>query len=1337
MKLIRPILSGMMLAGIVLPIEAANALPEIAPVKGWRAAKAESVKNFEPVLEESSIRFGSKTIQMKPNGSVSCVTPEAGVVLTAGMAFWLVENGKPDWSWQERSFDKARSKFYRSGRKYTWELWYSSSEIKPFPGITQILEVLEDGRVSLSAKYTLPRVDASRRFNRWTLTFGLPQTCWMNETVQLDGKKIQLPADLKKIASRQQPQTEWIFGENAPAKWFSISCLGTELAGMNIFSRNFMKEYRLCCDVSKRKDGFIRVFLDFRKGGTPGEKGDVRGGVNFRKQENMQLPDNSHRNLVVNPSFERGLEDWHWQVPFNITEPPGWIPFELDEKVAWDGRNSLRFNAVEGVKRLDGNPDIGPTQIIAGPGRYTLSFYARCEAGKNSMICIWIPNFHFGPAYRTINGNTAKWEIKLVPEWKRYQVTFEVKPNAPLLFLGFYGRDFSGGGSIWLDAVQLEKAGQASAFQAPPAEGRLLTSSPDNFISSKAKINGRLRITTAKPDMSGTVRVTVKNFFDETLLDMKKDFRTGPARTAELKLPLDELPGLGLFVVKAEYRLKDGSSAYDYRRYSKVEFQSDLTKPNKRVFGLDYSNTGARWYFYRALDRWRKLGVGAKHHVGTLNRGIWETYEKYGIKPCNATMLVYQRDFSQSGSRVKHFFILDSETGTWHLEDVNDPRILVRDFHLDSNGTITPEYLAKLKQAAKTKAAKYPHVWLWALGGELTGKLPNDWWGPNLNDRQVIGKLALLLKAFAEGVREGNPKAKVYQDDPMNMSPKGGIAETDILLDECNKIGLRFDMIAIHPYRYSPENPDTDSDAQKFLEMLDKRGYGKTPVLWPEGMHWGPYEIPQWGTKASTWNAVPETWRRSPLTYDMGWTEKKTAAWYARTWLVALKYSDRVLGATSGQTINNCYMDVMLTPYAAQLMPNTLCAILGDAKFKKDIRFAPYVRTYVFEDAQKRPVVAVWCHKEELDAGTMDSPVAAADFGGSLESVLDLMNSKRAVKPGRMEFPVGPFPLFFRGKPGTLDQIVSAFEKAEIVSGSAISPLSISVNPLDAKTARVTFQNFVSREYAGKFNGRAIRIPASSQTACDVPLPVPLKTDAITEEKIPVKLQSKRGAGYESVFTFEAFAVKRVPDGVTIDSLNWSKMPAVKFVRNTSMKNPASGLFRIGWNNSGIFLESVIRDAKFVHVEYPIPTDRWKNDCLQIYFDTFANARQRSFKGYDEDDYDYAIFPNSKGDAAQVFRYRTVDTQLGLATQAPPDRTFAPDIPCRFSSKNGVLTYRVFFPAKYLLPIKPQKGWVFGFGLYAANSDQRENVVGALTLAADGSGCFNRPHTWPVAVLTE
>ena len=65
----------------------------------------------------------------------------------------------------------------------------------------------------------------------------------------------------------------------------------------------------------------------------------------------------------------------------------------------------------------------------------------------------------------------------------------------------------------------------------------------------------------------------------------------------------------------------------------------------------------------------------------------------------------------------------------------------------------------------------------------------------------------------------------------------------------------------------------------------------------------------------------------------MGSTEKRSAAWYARSWLVVLKYGDRILGATAGNTFNNCFMDLQLTPYAAQLVPNTLGNVLGDAKF--------------------------------------------------------------------------------------------------------------------------------------------------------------------------------------------------------------------------------------------------------------------------------------------------------------------------------------------------------------------------------------------------------------------
>ena len=66
-----------------------------------------------------------------------------------------------------------------------------------------------------------------------------------------------------------------------------------------------------------------------------------------------------------------------------------------------------------------------------------------------------------------------------------------------------------------------------------------------------------------------------------------------------------------------------------------------------------------------------------------------------------------------------------------------------------------------------------------------------------------------------------------------------------------------------------------------------------------------------------------------------------------------------------------------------------------------------------------------------------------------------------------------------------------------------------------------------------------------------------------------------------------------------------------------------------------------------------------------------------------------------------------------------------------------MLTYRVFFPAKYLLPIKLQPGWVFGFGLYAADSTGKDKVDGALTLSLDGTDCYNKPHLWPAVILTE
>ena len=56
--------------------------------------------------------------------------------------------------------------------------------------------------------------------------------------------------------------------------------------------------------------------------------------------------------------------------------------------------------------------------------------------------------------------------------------------------------------------------------------------------------------------------------------------------------------------------------------------------------------------------------------------------------------------------------------------------------------------------------------------------------------------------------------------------------------------------------------------------------------------------------------------------------------------------------------------------------------------------------------------------QQEVDFGYEATPMAKADFGDTLESVIDLMNQPRAFAPGVLRFPVTSTPLFLRGKKG-------------------------------------------------------------------------------------------------------------------------------------------------------------------------------------------------------------------------------------------------------------------------------------------------------------------------------
>jgi hypothetical protein len=160
-----------------------------------------------------------------------------------------------------------------------------------------------------------------------------------------------------------------------------------------------------------------------------------------------------------------------------------------------------------------------------------------------------------------------------------------------------------------------------------------------------------------------------------------------------------------------------------------------------------------------------------------------------------------------------------------------------------------------------------------------------------------------------------------------------------------------------------------------------------------------------------------------------------------------------------------------------------------------------------------------------------------------------------------------------------------------------------------------------------------------------------------------------------------------------------------------------------------------VKDDHFCHEEYAIPAKRYDNDSLQIYFDTFCNARSKKTAGYDQDDYEYAFYPDKTGTKGRIFRVHQPEIQLTLGTAAPPSYTFADDMKRSFVKVKGGYVYTVTFPAKYLLPIQLKEGTHFGFGLFVNDRDQGKKAEKYLTIATDGKGCYNRPKFYPVVIL--
>ena len=325
-----------------------------------------------------------------------------------------------------------------------------------------------------------------------------------------------------------------------------------------------------------------------------------------------------------------------------------------------------------------------------------------------------------------------------------------------------------------------------------------------------------------------------------------------------------------------------------------------------------------------------------------------------------------------------------------------------------------------------------------------------------------------------------------------------------------------------------------------------------------------------------------------------------------------------------------------------------------------------------------------------------------------------------------------------------------SFQNAQIINSNTVTLVNLSAKPCNSTEMQVTVKNMVSAEFKGKMkvSGKEIEliVPPSKEAEYILPLAARLNDHEITEENITAQVTAGKSS-FSPELNFSGFISNKTQMKITIDGNidDWKEVPEIKFT-NMKKSNPSelvkpddfSGWFKTCWNSNGFYLCVKITDDKFVHEEFKQVDDRWKNDSLQIYFDTLCDARMKETGKYDDNDYDYAVFPSHDGAKSIVYRYKSPDPQITLATQAPPDNRIAPEISSAFKLTSDGYVYEVFFPAKYILPIQLKEGACFGLGIFVNDKDENGGkVYHSLTTTPNGTGCWNNPHLWPSVLLRE
>ena len=1027
---------------------------------------------------------------------------------------------------------------------------------------------------------------------------------------------------------------------------------------------------------------------------------DTYAGVDFWETGRLHMPQyNQSRNLVQNPGFEAGFAYWHWASlgRFPAADKKYDDYSEISSEKPHTGKRVLALRGEAGQSPAE----VATFAIPVEKGQdYTLSFYAR---GNNARQRLSLnAQGYFTPPFMI-------WKTIEVagPEWTRYTFTFMTTHAVLNVSFGNPGQPKEDDW-VYVDSVQLEKGSQATEFTTKPVTAWVASDYRGNLWEPGSDPHAALHLRGA-PGSTGKVQVNEVDFFGKETKHGSLDYQLDSSGDVSLPLPWASQLPLGTHVINLVVATKDGFVGKDTSRLTVMRFLRNQHR-NKNLFSAHLSNVSGSWNRY--AEFFKRVGLGSTILFDPQSHAFHKTLEDNGILHFSSIL--------DSGQGFK------KEMG-WVQQDGFD---------------LSPEQLIQIEELCYQKAKAYPEIKYWKLNNEPeTGHFIDNI--PNMN------KMVDALIAARKGTLRGNPEAVLVGSDPANMYASSGVAFVNTQLDA---IGDRkvYDIPAIHPYRERPEAPDRDADTKLFLNMVDRHGY-HGDVWFTEGIYHQNYIVPQWSLNTHV-ACSTDHFRGGALSYDQGWGEKMAAAYAARSWLVSLKYGDRVKLDIDWGFFGNSSSDVDLTPAAISFATNTLGNILGNATFKADLALGYEVRCYVFQNEKNRPVAAIWYHNMDSDKGKVACPMLDvsslakaylglqyADFMGNLHALTDNVQ-------------LGPFPVFINGEQAETQAFLEKLSQASLVDDKGA--LFASISAQSPTQVVVQIDNSINKP----FNGNA-RLLKGKEVVAEEKVTIPAKkswtriidnplranamtsTDLILELTPEGKSEAKTFALMQSTMTWPK---RKAPITLTGNLQEWQSAFHVPIVNRAEFppygenqskfkENPVtwkgaddlSATMYATWDEANIYLAFAVKDD----VLHPNarPEGAWNGDSVQLYFDGWADGRKRREMGYGPDDQVFAIWPHLT--EGVIRRDVTPERQLAFLDAGP-----VKDARLKVTRNAGVTLYELALPVKDLNPVQLKAGQKFGFAPLI-NDDDGDYRKRALTLTPAGTEPSNRPDLFPTVIL--